>query len=83
MTREFDGCSRLNKCFEENGIFAEVYQYGELPVVCAEITWGDWKHDHLRADWLAEENGFAKMKVEVTEEDGSDTYSATHYYIAR
>lgn len=50
-----------------------------------DIIWGDWKHDHLRADYLIKEY-FKKLgyevsvNEEVTEEDGSDTYSATHYY---
>lgn len=52
-----------------------------------EIRWGDWKHDHLRLDWLMRE--FLERKgvrvrcvdSDVTEEDGSDCYSATHYFI--
>ena len=52
-----------------------------------KIEWGDWKHDHLRCNYLVEE--FAKangreivLKREVvTEDDGSDCYSAKHYYI--
>ena len=48
-----------------------------------EIHWGDWKHDHLRLKWLVEEfaekNGLRCMiATQVTEEDGSDTYSAIH-----
>ena len=47
---------------------------------------GDWKHDHWRCDYLVEE--FAKQNdiafiqgaVVVTEEDGSDCYSAIHNY---
>ena len=72
-----------------NNIYANVYQYGQLPdqhgqlpVVCVEIEWGDWKHEHWRADWLIEEELKGnKIKVEITEDDGSDTYSAIHYYM--
>ena len=51
------------------------------------IQWGDWKHDHWYADVLIED--FFKDKdevreifygINVTEEDGSDCYSATHIY---
>lgn len=49
-----------------------------------EINWGDWKHEHLRSKILFQEfcahNNLPGEYVgeEVTEEDGSDTYSATH-----
>ena len=61
-----------------------VYQYEDLPVIAVDVR-GDWKHDHLRCDWLIEENvsEVTKFNTKVTEEDGSDYYSATHYYIVK
>lgn len=44
------------------------------------IEWGDWKHEHGYLDYLMKENGFILVNKEVTEEDGSDCYSATHEY---
>ena len=49
------------------------------------INWGDWKHDHMMVDALVDEffnsKGLVvKTQKETTEEDGSDTYSAEHYY---
>ena len=45
------------------------------------IEWGDWKHEHCRADRLVEEKFKPySTKLEVTEEDGSDTFSAIHRY---
>lgn len=49
------------------------------------INWGDWKHDHMQVDALVDEffnnKGLVvKTQKETTEEDGSDTYSAEHYY---
>lgn len=55
---------------------------GEFQV---DITWGDWKHDHIYLQHLATEF-FSKKGIsiehmqETTEEDGSDTYSATHTF---
>lgn len=47
--------------------------------ICVE--WGDWKHDHLLLDHIAEEQTHPiDMDVQTTEENGSDTYSANHYY---
>ena len=52
-----------------------------------DIQWGDWKHDHGWCDYLIEEFFNKKPEVykvisavNVTEEDGSDCYSATHIY---
>ena len=59
-----------------------------LLVMCIEIEWGDWKHDHLATDWIVSEVidrydnlKLVKKTTETTEEDGSDTYSAIHRYL--
>ena len=49
------------------------------------IHWGDWKHEHNYADFLVRKFFIDKglgieTDVDVTDEDGSDTYSAEHYY---
>lgn len=73
----------LQKYFNEKKFpyYVEIYD-NKLFV---EITWGDWKHHHLRADLLVEEffkeKGLTILQEEYTiEEDGSDCYSAEHYY---
>ena len=50
-----------------------------------DITWGDWKHEHWRSDVIVSEelaalfpNFTISLDTEVTEEDGSDCYSAYH-----
>jgi hypothetical protein len=53
--------------------------------LCIEIHWGDWKHEHRRADYLVRQFFMDKglgvhVDEQVTEEDGSDCYSAEHYY---
>ena len=74
----------VDKLFGENGISAYVYpmDYARgVPSVLAEIEWGDWKHDHARADYLVKhELGGMEILTEVYEEDGSDCYSAVHHY---
>ena len=68
--------------------FYEVWP-SEDDTICVDISWGDWKHDHLRLDHIAKdffrEKGYdiLNMDTEVTDEDGSDTYSATHSYRLR
>lgn len=67
---------------KENNVSAEVYDtiYKNRPVIAVDISWGDWKHDHAFVDYILTNNGFNHIANELTEEDGSDCYSAVHYY---
>ena len=78
----FEVCKRINKYFDDKRLGVHVYPYGmDLPVVVAEVNWGDWKHEHLRLKLLMEKIGAPLIKTDVTEENGSDTYSAVHYFM--
>ena len=47
----------------------------------AEICWGDWKHDHLRFEYLVKHDlGGMNLDGRVTEENGSDCYSMIHRF---
>ena len=73
--------AEVQNLLDSNGIFADVYSsHGTIQV---EISWGDWKHEHLRADWLIANNigGLLFRNEKVTEEDGSDCYSSVHNYL--
>lgn len=61
------------------GISCEVWEDGIFTNV--EIEWGDWKKDHGYCRWLMGELGFRELDSEITEEDGTDCYSAIHTYI--
>ena len=75
-----DYCETQNLYIEEiNG-----YNFGDNIVISYEIYTGDWKHDHLRSRFLAEEFFFEKgyeissvNYYEIGESD-SDVYDA-HY----
>lgn len=58
------------------------YEWGVSPdnEVEVEVCWGDWKHDHGYLDYVMGKKGFEKINEVVTEEDGSDCYSAIHTY---
>jgi hypothetical protein len=47
------------------------------------VELGDWKHDHLCLDHVMKENGYILIDKKVTEEDGSDAYSAVHTFLKR
>lgn len=48
--------------------------------VVVNLFWGDWKHEHLWLKHLMAENGYEHLSEEVTEENGSDCYSAEHVF---
>ena len=67
---------------KDNGVWAEVYPYQhDMPVLVVSISWGDWKHDHLWARNLMSYLGYKEIGDRVTEENGSDCYSAEHYFV--
>lgn len=51
--------------------------------VNVSISWGDWKHDHIRTKLLMDSIGYMLVRETLTEEDGSDCYSAVHKYRRR
>ena len=73
---------KINKKFNEERLYAYASPSFD-ETIYFDINWGDWKHEHLRADWLVGELlstlGYQfNITTNVTEEDGSDTYSAEH-----
>lgn len=53
--------------------------------LCIEINWGDWKHehgycDHLVTKFFQSKGLMVDIEVDQTEDNGTDAYSATHYY---
>lgn len=76
-----DLAEKLEAHLRENKLFASAWA---TPLyIEVEINWGDWKHEHLRCKWLTDEfleklGMTAHIATEVTEEDGSDCYSAIH-----
>lgn len=59
------------------------YDISEDNTVIVHIIWGDWKHDHAYLDYVMRKNGFEPLFEKITEEDGSDCYSADHTYIKK
>ena len=79
MAVNYETERKVSELMRNNNVWAEVYtSHGMIAV---EITWGDWKHDHQLAKWIMAQNGFKQLFEETTEEDGSDTYSAIHYFV--
>lgn len=73
----------IHDFLKDNGVWAEVYQHNlSNAAYVVNISWGDWKHDHLWTRDLMSYLGYVEVCSKVTEEDGSDAYSAEHYFMA-
>lgn len=74
--------SMIHDFLNDNGVWADVILkgYGNNIAPCIHIDWGDWKHEHLWARDLMSYLGYVEIGSKVTEEDGSDCYSADHYF---
>ena len=58
--------------------YYELYEPEDGLVISVE--WGDWKHDHRYLEYLMGELDYILVDKKITNEDGSDCYSADHYY---
>ena len=75
----YEVAEKVQKLLDSEHVYADVWPSNQgLPACIVSIHWGDWKHDHARAKWLCEEHGGYTISSVVTEEDGSDCYSAEH-----
>ena len=72
---------RISDFLYKNGVYAEVWHYMGTTAIVVSISWGDWKHEHLWSRDLMDYLGYKEIGNKVTEEDGSDTYSAEHYFL--
>lgn len=74
---------KIVQIMENHNLYGEVSAEDmEEKVIAVSILWGDWKHDHAALKYFvkAEMPGVKNVATEVTEEDGSDTFSAIHRF---
>lgn len=75
-----DEIPMIYKYLKDNGLYVDdIWDDGENIII--SISWGDWKHDHLwLLDLMEYLGGYIYTGEYVTEEDGSDCYSAKHTF---
>ena len=76
--KDFD--CRLHQYLTDNGLYFDDCSSDSEGMVSINIVWGDWKHEHGYCDNLMEYIGYNQDDEEVTEENGSDCYSAIHFF---
>ena len=69
------------KLLQDNKIYSEIWCDSNLPVIFIQIDNGDWKHEHLFAKSLLEENNFHFIGSQEIGDSQEDTYSAIHRFI--
>lgn len=73
---------KIDELIREAKLFGSAY-VGDCelrPCVCIEID-GDWKHEHLRLDWLIKENFEVLFNNStVLDDTGCDWYNAVHRF---
>lgn len=69
---------KIQTILNNANVYWEYYFDGDI--LCVEIEWGDWKHDHRFCDGLMKSIGYKLISEEVTDSDGSDAYSSVHTY---
>lgn len=79
--RDFSRADLIDKYLVSNGLYVDEVYRDRFFYACVEISWGDWKHEHLRCDYLMKQIGYSLHHVDETETDGSDCYSAIRYYV--
>ena len=70
----------IKRIFKENECYYDWSIDSFDGTIEINVEWGDWKHDHLFLKHIMWKNHYRQTNEVVTEEDGSDTYSAIHYF---
>ena len=70
----------IKRIFKENECYYEYNICANDGTIVVYVEWGDWKHDHAFLNYIMRENHYRCIDEVVTEENGSDTYSATHVF---
>ena len=77
---------RIEKFLSDNGFYFENICEEDIvgvPLYRISVSWGDWKHDHGWLDSLMNYLGYEAFNEIVTEENGSDCYSADHIFVSK
>lgn len=72
---------KIYKYLKDNRLWNDDIDQPNKNTLVIGVSWGDWKHDHIYLNHLMSYLDYICVKEIVTEENGSDCYSANHYFI--
>ena len=82
MERIYELMEQIETMLNENDYYPEIGCNGST--ITIDIHWGDWKHDHIAiTNFITSYFPLKLINTIVTENDGSDCYSARHYFVER
>ena len=71
----------LDKYISDNEVYHDGVWHETENIVAVQCEWGDWKHTHGWLRTMMGYIGYKEVYEDVTEENGSDCYSATHGFV--
>ena len=70
----------INRIFKENNLYYAYFILDTDEIVGITIEDGDWKHDHIRLNYIMLKNNYKLIKEEKIGTSDEDSYSSTHYF---
>ena len=70
----------INRIFKENNLYYDYFILSNNEMIGIIIENGDWKHDHLRLNYIMSKNNYKLIKEEEIGTSDEDSYSSTHYF---
>ena len=70
----------INRIFKENNLYYDYFILSNNEMIGIIIEDGDWKHDHLRLNYIMSKNNYIFIKENEIGTSDDDSYSSTHYF---
>ena len=70
----------INRIFKENNLYYDYFILSNNEMIGIIIENGDWKHDHLRLNYIMSKNNYIFVKENEIDTSDDDSYSSTHYF---
>lgn len=70
----------INRIFKENNLYYDYFTLSNNEMIGIIIEYGDWKHDHLRLNYIMSKNNYIFVKENEIDTSDDDSYSSTHYF---
>lgn len=70
----------INRIFKENNLYYDYFILSNYEMIGIIIENGDWKHDHLRLNYIMSKNNYIFVKENEIDTSDDDSYSSTHYF---
>jgi len=76
-----DRIQEIQAAFKEVRLSVDAIYRVEENEILVCISWGDWKHEHLACEQIMKKLGYIQVQEVITEDNGTDCYSAEHTFI--